>query len=164
DRNWKGKPLVCDDPLMLHAEDAGQIRLFNPAKPIQGQEPFLTLPTSEVFSHKDEAKLFPEMSRIAGRAFLALEKAWQLEAGTLVDLWVECGRGAGERRRRADVTDSDSGRVVESGGSTDKQVYRDGGAPDDVAEKSRRVAAIPGRFRVPRQRITLWRGSQSDKT
>src|SRR5215831_9055807 len=62
DRNWKGKPLVCDDPLMLHAEDAGQIRLFNPAKSIQGQEPFLTLPTSEVFSHKDEAKLFPEMS------------------------------------------------------------------------------------------------------
>jgi len=164
DRNWKGKPLVCDDPLMLHAEDAGQIRLFNPAKPIQGQEPFLTLPTSEVFSHKDEAKLFPEMSRIAGRAFLALEKAWQLEAGTLVDLKVEFGFDTRERLLLADVIDNDSWRVVESGGYIDKQVYRDGGALDKVAEKYRRVAAITGRFRVPRQRIILWRGSQSDKT
>ena len=164
DRNWKGKPLVCDDPLMLHAEDAGQIRLFNPAKPIQGQEPFLTLSPSEVFSRKDEAKLFPEMSRIAGRAFLALEKAWQLEAGTLVDLKVEFGFDTRERLLLADVIDNDSWRVVESGGYIDKQVYRDGGALDEVAEKYRRVAAITGRFRVPRQRIILWRGSQSDKT
>ena len=50
DKNWKGKPLVADDPFMQFAEDAKQIRLFNPAKPLQGQEPFLVLPASEVFS------------------------------------------------------------------------------------------------------------------
>jgi phosphoribosylaminoimidazole carboxylase PurE protein len=161
DKNWKGKPLVADDPLMLH--DAGQIRLFNPAKPLQGQEPFLVLPQSDVFSQSDEAKSFPEMSAIARRAFLALERAWQLEGGTLVDLKVEFGYDPRGRLLLADVIDNDSWRVVESGAYIDKQVYRDGGALDDVVEKYRRVADITGHFRVPRQRIVLWRGSEADK-
>ena len=164
DKDWKGKPLVADDPLMAHIADAGQIRLFNPAKPIQGQEPFLVLTESEVFSRPDEAKIFPEMRAIACRAFLALEKAWQLEGGTLVDLKVEFGYDTKGRLLLADVIDNDSWRVVESGAYIDKQVYRDGGALDDVAEKYRRVAGITGHFRVPRQRIVLWRGSESDKT
>src|SRR5207244_599872 len=50
DRNWKGKSLICDDPLLIYTEGASQFRLFNPAKPIQGQEPFLTLSASDVFS------------------------------------------------------------------------------------------------------------------
>ena len=41
DKNWKGKPLVADDPLMQFTDDGKQIKLFNPAKPLQGQEPFL---------------------------------------------------------------------------------------------------------------------------
>jgi len=164
DKDWKGKPLVADDPLMAHVADAGQIRLFNPAKPIQGQEPFLVLTESEVFSKPDEAKTFPEMRAIACRAFLALEKAWQLEGGTLVDLKVEFGYDTKGRLLLADVIDNDSWRVVESGSYIDKLVYRDGGALDDVAEKYRRVAGITGHFRVPRQRIVLWRGSESDKT
>jgi phosphoribosylaminoimidazole carboxylase PurE protein len=54
--------------------------------------------------------------------------------------------------------------VVESGAYIDKQVYRDGGALDDVAAKYARVAEITSRFALPRQRIILWRGSESDKT
>jgi phosphoribosylaminoimidazole carboxylase/phosphoribosylaminoimidazole-succinocarboxamide synthase len=164
DRNWKGKPLACDDPLMAFEPGASQIRLFNPAKPIQGQEPFLVLAQSEVFDRAEEWKIFPEMHRIASQAFLALEKAWQLQGGTLVDLKVEFGFDANGRLLLADVIDNDSWRVVEDGGYIDKQVYRDGGALSDVAAKYARVAEITGRFRVPRQRIVLWRGSESDKT
>ncbi len=164
DKNWKGKPLVSDDPLLQYANGDAEMRLFNPAKPLLGQEPFLVLPTSEVFSHKDEAKFFPEMRRIARHAFLALEKAWQLEGGTLVDLKVEFGFDAKGHLLLADVVDNDSWRVIESGSYIDKQVYRDGGALDDVAAKYRRVAEITGHFRVPRQRIILWRGSDKDKT
>ena len=54
--------------------------------------------------------------------------------------------------------------MIENGAYIDKQVYRDGGALDDVAAKYRRVADITSRFRLPRQRIILWRGSTSDKT
>jgi phosphoribosylaminoimidazole carboxylase / phosphoribosylaminoimidazole-succinocarboxamide synthase len=164
DKTWKGKPLVSDDPLMGYTEGEPQIRLFNPAKPLPGQEPFLVLPVSEVFETDDEWKIFAEMRRIARHAFLALEKAWQLEGGTLVDLKVEFGFDAKRRLLLADVIDNDSWRVIEDGSYIDKQVYRDGGALDDVAQKYRRVADITSRFRLPRQRIILWRGSANDKT
>lgn len=163
-KNWKGKPLVADDPFMQFAEDAKQIRLFSPAKPLQGQEPFLVLPASEVFGRDQEGQIFPEMRRIARQAFLVLEKAWQLEGGTLVDLKVEFGFDAKGNLLLADVIDNDSWRVIEGGSYIDKQVYRDGGALDDVAAKYRHVAEITNHFRVPRQRIVLWRGSEKDKT
>jgi phosphoribosylaminoimidazole carboxylase/phosphoribosylaminoimidazole-succinocarboxamide synthase len=164
DKTWKGKPLVSDDPFMVYTGGASEIRLFNPAKPLPGQEPFLVLPASDVFSHEEEWKIFPEMRRIARHAFLVLEKAWQLEGGTLVDLKVEFGFDTKGRLLLADVIDNDSWRVIEDGSYIDKQVYRDGGALDDVAQKYRRVADITSRFRLPRQRIILWRGSASDKT
>ena len=164
DKNWKGKPLISDDPLMQFAEDAKQIQLFNPAKPLPGQEPFLVLSASEVFGSDEEWKIFPEMRRIARQAFLVLEKAWQLEGGRLVDLKVEFGFDAKGTLLLADVIDNDSWRVIEGGAYIDKQVYRDGGALDDVAAKYRHVAEVTGRFHLPRQRIILWRGSDKDKT
>ena len=164
DKQWKGKPLVADDPYMRFVEDTGQIELYNPAKPLLGQEPFLVLSTKNVFSRADEAKFFPEMKRVARQAFLALEKAWQLEGGRLVDLKVEFGFDSKKNLLLADVIDNDSWRVIESGGYIDKQVYRDGGALDDVAAKYRRVSEITSHFLVPRQRIILWRGSDKDKT
>ena len=162
DKDWKGKPLVADDPLMILGKDAGKIDLYNPAKPIIGQEPFLTLAAADVFSRKDEHKVFPEMERIARHAFLVLEKAWALEGGTLADFKVEFGYDGKGALLLADVIDNDSWRVVEGGGYIDKQVYREGGALDDVAAKYRRVGEITGHFRVPRQRIILWRGSEKD--
>jgi len=162
DKNWKGKPLIADDPFMQFAEDAKQMRLFNPAKPLQGQEPFLVLAGSEVFGRDQEGQIFPEMRRIARQAFLVLEKAWQLEGGTLVDLKVEFGFDAKGGLLLADVIDNDSWRVLEGGSYIDKQVYRDGGALDDVVAKYRHVAEITSHFRVPRQRIVLWRGSEKD--
>jgi phosphoribosylaminoimidazole carboxylase / phosphoribosylaminoimidazole-succinocarboxamide synthase len=163
-KNWKGKPLVADDPFMQFSADGSEIRLFNPAKPLQGQEPFLVLSAAEVFGRADEAKMFPDMRRIARQAFLVLEKAWQLQGGTLVDLKVEFGFDSQGNLLLADVIDNDSWRVLEGGSYIDKQVYRDGGALDDVAAKYARVAEITGQFRVPRQRIILWRGSEKDKT
>ena len=164
DKNWKGKPLVADDPLMGYAGGDPEIKLYNPSKPLVGQEPFLVLSTGDVFEHKDEYKFFAEMQRVARQAFLALEKAWQLQGGTLVDLKVEFGFDTKGRLLLADVIDNDSWRVLEDGAYLDKQVYRDGGALDTVVAKYRRVADITGRFHVPQQRIILWRGSESDKT
>ncbi len=164
DKNWKGKPLIADDPLMQYEDGATQIRLFNPAKPILGQEPFLVLDAKDVFSRDAEWKIFPEMRRIARHAFLVLEKAWQLEAGRLVDFKVEFGFDRKGNLLLADVIDNDSWRVIEGGHDIDKQVYRDGGALDDVAAKYRQVADITDHFRLPRQQIILWRGSDKDNT
>ena len=164
EKNWKGKALACDDPLIEYDKGASQIRLFNPAKPIQGQQPFLVLPQSDVFGRDDEWNTCLEMARLARRAFLVLEKAWQLEGGTLVDFKVEFGYDGKNNLLLADVIDNDSWRVIESGVYIDKQAYRDGGALGDVAAKYRRVADITGHFHVPRQRIILWRGSDKDNT
>jgi phosphoribosylaminoimidazole carboxylase / phosphoribosylaminoimidazole-succinocarboxamide synthase len=163
-KNWKGKSLVCDDPLLIYQKEASQIQLFNPAKPIHEQEPFLVLSESEVFDYDEEWKIFPEIRRIARQAFLVLEKAWQLEGGTIVDLKFEFGFNSKGHLLLADVIDNDSWRVVESGSYIDKQVYRDGGSLDEVATKYRLVAEITNRFQLPRQRIVLWRGSEKDKT
>ena len=164
DKNWKGKPLVCDDPLLKYAEGTSQIQLFNPAQQMHGQEPFLILAESEVFGHDEEWKLFADMRHIARDAFLVLEKAWQLEGGTLVDFKVEFGFDSEGHLLLADVIDNDSWRVIESGSYIDKQVYRDGGALEDVASKYRRVAGITSHFHLPHQRIILWRGSEKDNT
>ncbi len=164
DKDWKGKPLVADDPLMQYEDGGAQIKLFNPAKPILGSEPFLVLQTADVFSHPEEYKFFPEMRRIARQAFLVLERAWALEGGTLVDFKVEFGFDAKGNLLLADVIDNNSWRVLENGAYIDKQVYRDGGALDTVAAKYKQVAETTGHFRLPRQRIILWRGSESDKT
>ena len=164
DKNWKGKPLVADDPLMQYEDGDTTIRLFNPAKPILGQEPFLTLEAKEVFSRDAEWKIFPDMRAIARKAFLVLEKAWQLQGGRLVDFKVEFGFDRKGNLLLADVIDNDSWRVIEDGRYIDKQVYRDGGALDDVAAKYRQVAEITSHFRLPQQQIILWRGSDKDKT
>jgi phosphoribosylaminoimidazole carboxylase/phosphoribosylaminoimidazole-succinocarboxamide synthase len=162
DKNWKGKPLVADDPLMQYEDGGSEIKLFNPAKPIFGSEPFLVLKPADVFSQPDEWKSFPEMRRIARQAFLVLEKAWALEGGRLVDFKVEFGFDPKGQLLLADVIDNDSWRVLEHGAYIDKQVYRDGGALDTVAAKYRQVAETTAHFRLPQQRIILWRGSESD--
>src|SRR5258708_30529175 len=104
------------------------------------------------------------MGARAGCGFLVVGRAWQVEGGRLVALKVELGFDTHDRLVLGDVIDNDSWRVVESGSYIDKQVYRDGGALDDVVAKYRRVAEITGRFALPRQRIILLRGSASGKT
>jgi phosphoribosylaminoimidazole carboxylase/phosphoribosylaminoimidazole-succinocarboxamide synthase len=166
---WKGKrnqktyELVCDDPFMVYAEGSCEVRLFDPTKPIFGQEPFLVLPDCEVFSYKEEWKNYAEMKRIARQTFLILEKAWQLQGRKLVDFKVEFGIDITGVLMLADVIDNDSWRVIEDGVHIDKQAYREGGKLSEVALKYAHVAALTENFRLPHQRIILWRGSDKDK-
>jgi len=161
-KKWKAHELLRDDPLMEYAKGAGTISLYEPSKPVYAQKPFLVLEGNEVFARADEWKLFPEIQKIARRAFLVLEKAWQLEGRTLVDFKVEFGLTKEGTLLLADVIDNDSWRVLENGSYIDKQAYRDGGKLDDVAEKYRRVASVTDHFRLPLQQVIIWRGSDKD--
>jgi phosphoribosylaminoimidazole carboxylase PurE protein len=82
----------------------------------------------------------------------------------MVDFKVEFGFDPKGRLLLADVIDNDSWRVIADGGYIDKQVYREGGALEDVAAKYRQVAETTSHFQLPRQRIILWRGSHSDQS
>jgi phosphoribosylaminoimidazole carboxylase/phosphoribosylaminoimidazole-succinocarboxamide synthase len=161
-KRWKNHTLACDDPYMIYSAEDGKVSLYEPSKPIAAQIPFLVLAAAEVFSEAKEGEFFAEMEATARRAFLVLEKAWQLEGGRLVDCKVEFGLTGDGRLLLADVIDNDSWRVLEHGAYLDKQVYRDGGALDAVAANYRRVAGITGHFRLPVQKIIVWSGSEKD--
>ena len=150
DKNWKGKPLVADDPFMRYEDGGKQIELLNPAKPLPGQEPFLILQPSEVFSHADEWKMFPEMRRIVRQTFLALEKAWQLEGGTLVDLKVEFGRLWNDEEMRIVLADEISPdccrlRDLKTNEIFDKDRFRRdlGNVEEAYREVARRLGILP---------------------
>ncbi len=161
-RKWKEHDLPCDDPFMQFDAEGKKINLYVPGKPLWEQEPFLVLDESEVFSRENEADLLCEMGKLAKRAFYVMEKCWQLVGRTLVDCKVEFGLDSNGQLLLADVIDNDSWRVLENGGYIDKQVYRDGGSLDSVAENYRRVAEVTGSFRVPNQRVIIWTGSVKD--
>ncbi|PIR83495.1 hypothetical protein COU19_00125 [Candidatus Kaiserbacteria bacterium CG10_big_fil_rev_8_21_14_0_10_56_12] len=60
---------------IVNLDEGSQIALFDPARPIYEQQPFLTLNGRDVFVRRDEHALFLEMMKIARRVFLILEKA-----------------------------------------------------------------------------------------
>lgn len=160
-KNWKGKPLEADDPLLEYCR-GGPIRLFNPAKPRHGAAPFLELDCQEVFSAPEDHVLFPAMEKVARKVFLILERAWQLEGRTLCDFKIEFGIDTFGRLTLADVIDADSWRVLYEGKHEDKQIYRDGGTLNEVEAKFAQTAELTDRFRIPSQEVIFWRGSEHD--
>lgn len=163
-KKWEDRDLVCDDPFMVCRENKA-ICLYDPKLPNLANmpaEPFLVLRDGDVFTQDNEKELLGKMTDIARRAFLVLEKAWQIEGERLVDFKVEFGLTASGELVLADVIDNDSWRVLDEGVHLDKQAYRDGGKLEDVAEKYRRVAEITDRFRLPKQQVVIWRGSEKD--
>jgi phosphoribosylaminoimidazole-succinocarboxamide synthase len=155
DRRWKSFDLPCDDPLIQFLWDVDEkliheVRLFDPAKPIATQAPFLNLSPKEVFSRNDESAMIKKMGMIAKQTFLILEDCWQSLGGKLVDFKVEFGVNSEGELLLADVIDNDSWRVIENGAYIDKQVYRDGGALEKVLENYARVAALTAWFKLPK--------------
>jgi phosphoribosylaminoimidazole-succinocarboxamide synthase len=162
DRRWKEHELICDDPFMIWNAGEATISLYHPAQPFATQMPFLVLKESEVFTRPGESELFEEMSRMASQTFLVLEKAWQLQNRTLVDMKVEFGLDAEDSLLLADVIDNDSWRVLDNGAYIDKQIYRDGGQISDVVRSYQLVQRLTANFVLPRQRVIVWAGSVND--
>jgi phosphoribosylaminoimidazole carboxylase/phosphoribosylaminoimidazole-succinocarboxamide synthase len=162
-RVWKGQSIPCDDPLIVFSDKYAVF--FEPDKPLWTQQPFMEIPLhqfyDEIISKGDLAKV-EEYNR---KVFLILEKAWQLQNFKLVDFKLEYALASDGEVILADVVDSDSWRKLDlSGQYSDKQIYREGGPLDAVAEKFRETAELSNRFNVPHQQIIIWNGSPSDET
>ena len=156
-QRYKSYELACDSPLMQHAEGDGQVRLLDPTAPLG--RPLLTLAGSEVFESERERTAFVEVDRISRRAFLILEKAWQLVDKKLVELRLEFGFDHEGHLLLAGAIDHDGWRVTEYRPSTHEWRAQPAEEGPLTAE---RVAELTNGFRVPRQSIILWRGSPSD--
>jgi len=157
DLTWKEHSLPKDDPFIDIQGD--KALLFRPDQPIYDQEPFLTL---DDFPTSGEPEVLQAMGELARETFLVLEKAWQILGRRLVDFKVEFGIDGDGQLLLADVIDNDSWRVVEGDDYIDKQVYRDGAQLSVVEDRYQLVRGLTERFTLPRQRIILWRGSETD--
>ncbi len=148
DRQWKGKPLVCDDPLMVHDAANGKIMLYDAHKPMKDQSaPFLVLDEADVFVVENESKYFPKMTSIALNSFIILEECFRVLGYTYVDFKIECGLTKYLRVVMADLIDSDSGRLLDADGNhVDKQYYREGGELDKLMQKFELVARLTSQF------------------
>lgn len=156
-KNWLGQPIPKDDPFIQFNEN--KALLFLPDAFIETQTPFMVL--SE-YPLKDQPELFERIASMAKKAFLILEKAWQMEKGRLVDFKVEFGINSSGELLLADVIDNDSWRVIQNEQYIDKQVYRDGGSIDKVARLYEHVSAVTSHFTLPDQQLILWRGSKQN--
>ncbi len=156
-RQWAGQSIPKDDPFMQIKGNTAA--LFLPDQPLYAQEPFLVL---DAFPLSDATERYQDMGAMALKTFLVLEKAWQNLGRRLVDFKVEFGLTQEGELVLADVIDNDSWRVVQDDQYIDKQVYRDGGSLALVQDRYEQVAALTGRFTLPRQRLIVWRGSESD--
>jgi phosphoribosylaminoimidazole-succinocarboxamide synthase len=129
-RQWQGKPLFCDDPLMdIKGEYA---LLYQPKLPAHDQLPIFL----EDYPLKNSPGQLIDAKRIQAATFLAWERAWK-ELGYLsIDLKIETGLTADRWVVLADVVDGDSGRVLDADGNhIDKQFYRDSDDSEDVLNR-----------------------------
>ncbi len=158
DCNWRGITIPKDDPF-IQFNDNGTASLFLPHKPLWEQDAFMTL---DDYPLKDTPEYFDQMSTIARKTFLILEKAWQQLDRRLVDFKVEFGFDQDGNLLLADVIDNDSWRVLQNDTYIDKQAFRDGQDLDEVTKKYMLVRDLTAQFTAPRQRIIVWRASERD--
>lgn len=87
-----------------------------------------------------------EMEKTAITVFSILEQALAIIGITLEDLKIEFGRSAFWQKNNeiilADVIDNDSWRITKDGEDISKQVFRDGGSPEEVRRVYKLVAEL----------------------
>jgi phosphoribosylaminoimidazole carboxylase/phosphoribosylaminoimidazole-succinocarboxamide synthase len=163
DKIWKSFPLECDDPLAEFLPD-GSVLLWKPSKAYVKGTHFLKLRKSEVYDEPGDATLISEMTDLAVKGFLILERAWAMVGGTLDDYKAEFGIDENGRLLMADVLDNDSWRLryAKFGSreviprSVDKQVYRDGGDLKLVLKNYQLVAKLTEAFPGMHTEIKTW--------
>jgi phosphoribosylaminoimidazole carboxylase / phosphoribosylaminoimidazole-succinocarboxamide synthase len=160
DKMYNGISIPTDDPLVKVQND--KLHLYLPNVPLNQQKPFMVLDHFPCDGN-DEDTFFEDLAPDARHIFLILEKAFQLVGGRLVDLKLEFGCTKTGEDVLADVIDADSFRLFDSAGNhLDKQPYRDGADLVTMEKLYTQVAELTKSFRLPKQSIVLWQGSETD--
>jgi phosphoribosylaminoimidazole carboxylase / phosphoribosylaminoimidazole-succinocarboxamide synthase len=104
-----------------------------------------------------------EIENITRKVFLVLEAAWAKLGYRLVDFKIEFGIGPDGELFVADVIDNDSWRLrTWDWQELSKQLFRDNAEMAVVAARYSFVAELVKQFRIPKQAIVLWTGSDKD--
>jgi len=172
-----------EDPYMEIPNDNPECKLYHPKKPLWDSSAYLnktvdftqimmpanTNPAADIApitpdqSLETSKQYLQELEKLTRQVFLILENAWSQSGYLLVDFKLEFGWTAEGKLVVADVIDNDSWRLRDPEfQEISKQVFRDGKPLDEVEAKYGHVADLVSRFRLPKQGLVIWRGSDSD--
>ena len=117
---------------------------------------------SKILSGNFIAKM-KEMDEILRKVFLVLEGVWNTLGLRIIDMKIEFGIDKEGKLMVADVIDNDSWRLKDAlWEELSKEAFRQGEELDEVERKYGLVASLTKKFRIPKQALVLWRGSDSD--
>jgi phosphoribosylaminoimidazole carboxylase/phosphoribosylaminoimidazole-succinocarboxamide synthase len=139
-------------------------KLLHPKKPdwVEDSDLKKTIEASSVLPGKTQ-EIAQEINDIARRVFLTLEGAWNVLGYRLIDMKIELGIDKDGNLLVADVIDNDSWRLRDSNWQElSKEAFRQGEELDEVEKKYGFVADLTKQFRIPKQTLVIWRGSESD--
>lgn len=104
-----------------------------------------------------------KIEELARKTFLVLERAWAILGFRLIDFKIEFGIGPNGELFVADVIDNDSWRLrTIDWEEVSKQLFRDNADMNLISDKYALVAALVNLFRIPKQAVVIWRGSEKD--
>ena len=151
---------IIDDPWIENPYNISCWTLRHPKKPTWE---ILHLTRVDGTSIIDDDKL-QKMEALTRKTFLLLEGAWKTLGYRLVDFKIEFGIDVEGNLVVADVIDNDSWRLrTADWEEISKQTFRDNHPLKDVQENYAHVAAMVEQFRIPKQALIYWRGSDKDE-
>lgn len=104
-----------------------------------------------------------KIEEIARKVFLVLEGAWAQLGFRLIDFKIEFGIDNNGNLLVADVIDNDSWRLRSSDWKeVSKQLFRENADMAYISSNYELVARLVEQFRIPKQAIVFWRGSEKD--
>jgi len=171
-RTMHGKEVASvpvEDPLII--DNGGSWNLFHPKIPswqpeadlkhqIVDFKSFLSLGGPGGVIHGQGG-----IEELARKTFLLLEGAWAQLGCRLIDFKIEFGWNSTNQLVIADVIDNDSWRLRTSNWEeVSKECFRQNAGLTEISEKYELVARMSDSFRLPRQAIVTWRGSDKDPT
>ncbi len=121
------------------------------------------IPAAQILQSKEVQKIMKDLESYLRDTFLTLEGVWATFGHRLIDLKIEFGASDGEMLV-ADVIDNDSWRLRDHNWKElSKEAFRQGEELSEVEQKYGIVSDLISKFRIPRQCLVLWRGSDKDK-
>lgn len=137
--------------------------LYHPKKPAWEVGSALN---KAIFKKEVTATQINKLEAILRKVFLVLEGAWASLGHRLIDFKIEFGlttQGDVSELYVADVIDNDSWRLrSQNWEEFSKQAFREGESLSEVERKYGIVERLVQQFRIPKQALVFWRGSDKD--
>ncbi len=156
-----------EDPFIELSKLGDIFHLCNPKLPSweDGHDLAVDVNANYILPDVEGRSYLPQIEQITRKTFLLLEGAWSQLGFRLIDFKIEFGVTSSGTLVVADVIDNDSWRLRTSDWEeVSKQCFRDNASMEEIGDKYAMVSKLTDSFRLPKQKIVIWRGSQNDSS